>query len=140
MQILKTLGFKLGATTVKEFLDRFFEEIKPLYAVSDNLKQLCLYIAKLSTHNYSLMQMKTSVLAVSVLRIALKIQDKLEKVENYQQILSNIVDFAEVDTQKVKECSSELLHFIQNFDKMCPNFMNIRQQYDDVLSKLTEKQ
>jgi len=81
--VLKVLGFKVGAPTVKEHLDRYFEEIGNLYVVNERVKQLSIYIGKLSCHNYKLMQVSTSELAVSILRIALKIQDKVESVRDY---------------------------------------------------------
>jgi hypothetical protein len=38
IEILKALSFKVGAPTVKEHLDRYYEEISSIYQVSDNLK------------------------------------------------------------------------------------------------------
>lgn len=38
IEILKALSFKVGAPTVKEHLDRYYEEISPIYQVSENLK------------------------------------------------------------------------------------------------------
>ena len=75
LDILKALSFKIGCPTVKELLDRIFEEIKGLHIVTDDFKQLSMYVAKLATHDYKLMQEKNSVLAISVLRLAMKIQD-----------------------------------------------------------------
>lgn len=60
------------------------------------MKSLCNYIAKVSSHNYSLMQIPTTILAVSILRIALKIQDKVSQVKEYQQIMYKVLDFAQI--------------------------------------------
>lgn len=73
IEVLKALSFKIGTPTVKEHLDRLYEEISGLYKVSEELKQLCVYIGKLAAHNYNLMQLPTSKLAIAILRIALKI-------------------------------------------------------------------
>jgi Cyclin, N-terminal domain len=73
IEILKAISFKIGSPTVKEHLDRYYQEISPIYKVSESLKQMCLYIGKLSCHNYNLMQIPTSRLAITILRIALKI-------------------------------------------------------------------
>ncbi len=73
LEILKVLGYRIGVPTVKEHLDRFFEETASLYASSKNLRELACYIAKLSCLNYNLAQLPTTKLAVAVLRIALKI-------------------------------------------------------------------
>lgn len=90
---------------MKEHLDRFYQEISPLYKVSENLKQLCMYIGKIACHNYNLMQISTSRLAVAILRIALKIQDKIESVKEYQQIMGSILDFSGVLASEIKDCS-----------------------------------
>jgi hypothetical protein len=91
IEILKSISFKIGSPTVKEHLDRYYLEIEGVYKVSDSLKQLCLYIGKLSCHNYNLMQIPTSRLAISILRIALKIQDKVAAVSSYQTIMSTVL-------------------------------------------------
>jgi len=81
------MNFKIGMPTVKEHLDRFIIEVSPILKVSETLVELCMYVAKVATHDYSLMQFPKSVLAMSVLRIALKIQDKVEKIVNYQEVM-----------------------------------------------------
>lgn len=75
-EMLKVLGFKIGAPTVKEKLDRLFEEVSNVFLFEENDKELCYYIAKLACHDYKLMQLPTSKLAVTVLRIALKVIDQ----------------------------------------------------------------
>ncbi|MFS8160003.1 MAG: hypothetical protein ACMG6E_07295 [Candidatus Roizmanbacteria bacterium] len=106
------MSFKVGAPTVKEHLDRFYEEISTIYQVSDKLKQLCMYIAKLTTHNYTLMQIPTTRLAISILRIALKIQDKVESVKDYQTIMYQVLDYSGIQASEIKECSQELLSLV----------------------------
>ncbi len=73
--------------------------------MSERVKQLCTYIGKVACHNYFLMQQSTSILAVSILRIALKIQDKVEKVVEYQEVMIQILEFSEVQASEIKECS-----------------------------------
>ena len=64
-----------------------------------------MYIAKMTTHSYSLMQIPTSRLAISIIRIALKIQDKVEAVKDYQTIMYQILDFSGIQASEIKECS-----------------------------------
>jgi cyclin A len=105
IEVLKALSYKIGAPTVKEHLDRYFEEMNSIFKVSERVKQLCMYIGKIASHNYFLMQQSTSILAVSILRIALKIQDKVEKVVEYQEVMIQVLDFSEVQASEIKECS-----------------------------------
>eukprot|EP00350_Pseudokeronopsis_sp_OXSARD2_P002586 CAMPEP_0170541520 /NCGR_PEP_ID=MMETSP0211-20121228/1234_1 /TAXON_ID=311385 /ORGANISM="Pseudokeronopsis sp., Strain OXSARD2" /LENGTH=172 /DNA_ID=CAMNT_0010844281 /DNA_START=464 /DNA_END=982 /DNA_ORIENTATION=+ len=112
LEILKALGFKIGCPTVKESLDKIFEEIKDLYKVTDDFKELSLYVAKLATHDYKLMQEKNSTLAISVLRLALKIQDQKQKVNDYKNIMKNALEFYGVEPKEIKESCDSLLFLI----------------------------
>ncbi len=112
LEILKVLGYRIGCPTVKESLDRLFEEIKELYVASEELKSLAMYIAKLACHDYSLMQQKNSVLAISVLRLALKIQDQKHKVQEYKVVMKNALEFFGMEAQAIKESSDKLLSLI----------------------------
>jgi len=55
MQILRALGFRIGAPTIKEFIDRILVELEKIMTVTDQLKKLCNYLAKLACHSYKLM-------------------------------------------------------------------------------------
>lgn len=56
LEILRVLSYKIGAPTVKEFIDRLMEEVKFLLPASNNIYKICIYLAKLACHNYKLMQ------------------------------------------------------------------------------------
>ena len=71
LEILKTISFKIGAPTVKEFLDRYCEELADILPKSDKFKKTCTFIAKMVSHNYTLMQMPTSLLAAGIMNVAL---------------------------------------------------------------------
>lgn len=55
LELLKTIGFKIGAPTVKEFLDRYCEELADILPKTDKFKKICTFIAKLVSHSYPLM-------------------------------------------------------------------------------------
>jgi hypothetical protein len=71
LEVLKTIGFKIGAPTVKEFLDRYFEELTEILPKTDKFKKICTFVARMASHNYSLMQMPTSLLAAGILHVSL---------------------------------------------------------------------
>lgn len=76
-ELLKTIGFKIGAPTVKEFLDRYCEELADILPQNnDKFKKICTFISKLAFHNYSLMQMPASLLAAGILNVALVVTSK----------------------------------------------------------------
>jgi len=80
--ILRTIQYKIGSPTVKEFLDRYYEELNDPFLKSEKFQKIAMYLAKLACHNYSLMQIPTSLLAAAVLNVTLKIYEKIEpKIE-----------------------------------------------------------
>jgi hypothetical protein len=54
LDILKTIAFRVGAPTLKEFLDRYVEEINEKELKNKKFKRLCMYLAKLTCYDYSL--------------------------------------------------------------------------------------
>lgn len=52
IELLKTLSFKIGAPTIKEFIDRFLQEAH--VSKNDKFYKLCMYLAKMSCHDYNL--------------------------------------------------------------------------------------
>lgn len=55
LEMLKSIQYKIGAPTVKEFLDRYIEELNEPLLKSSKFYKIALYLAKLSCHNYGLM-------------------------------------------------------------------------------------
>ncbi len=76
IQMLQTLSFKVGAPTILEFLDRYFEECK---ITNTKLRSICLYIAKMIIHNYELSQLPVSQLAAAALFVGLRIVEKVDR-------------------------------------------------------------
>lgn len=55
IEILRVLGFKVGAPTALEFLSKYLEESKLRdHPQSSFLSKIALYLCKLQLHNYSL--------------------------------------------------------------------------------------
>jgi predicted unusual protein kinase regulating ubiquinone biosynthesis (AarF/ABC1/UbiB family) len=126
LEILNAIQYKIGSPTVKEFLDRFFEEIGEPSLKAEKFQKICMYLAKMACHNYSLMQMQTSLLASAVLNVALKIYEKIEPKIDVAAIMSRILSFAQLDILEAKSAAKEMLTFAKNFDKLYPNFKNLR--------------
>ena len=55
LEILQSIQYKIGSPTVKEFLDRFSEEIGEQELRTDKFQKICMYLAKMACHSYSLM-------------------------------------------------------------------------------------
>jgi len=53
--------------------------------------------------------------------------------------MCSILDFSGVMASDIKECSHELLFFVQNFEKLCPTYKNVKTQYVEVLQAFSAK-
>lgn len=95
-----------------------------------------MYLAKMACHNYSLMQLPTSLLASAVLNVALKIYEKIEPKIDVAAIMSRIISFAHLDITDAKLAAKEMLTFAKNFDKLYPNFKNLRSIYNEEFKSL----
>jgi hypothetical protein len=135
-ELLRTLGYRIGAPTVKEFLDRFVEEIGDSHMKSEKFYKISMYLAKMACHNYNLMQLPTSLLAAAVANVALKIYEKIEPKVDTQLIMSKIISFGQLDTIDTKVAAKEMLTFAKNFDKLHPNFKNLRAIYNEEFKSL----
>jgi len=131
-----TLGYNIGSPTMKEFLDRFIEELADPIFKSDKLYKIMMYLSKLACHNYSLMQLPTSLLAAAVMNVALKIFEKIEPQIDISGAMSKVVSFAKIDMGDTKIAAKEMLSFAKNFDKLYPNFKNLRAVYNEEFKSL----
>lgn len=72
LEILQTLGYKIGQPTVKEFCDRLLEHVGEYIQKSENLSKQLLCLMKMTCFSYELQQLPTSLLAGSIVILALK--------------------------------------------------------------------
>lgn len=136
LEILKAIQYRVGSPSAKEFLDRYFEEIGEPSLKTEKFQKICMYLGKMACHNYSLMQLPTSLLASAVLNVALKIYEKFEPKIDVAAIMSRIISFAHLDITDAKLAAKEMLTFAKNFDKLYPNFKNLRSIYSEEFKSL----
>lgn len=131
LDILNSIQYLVGSPTVKEFLDRYLEEINDPTLRSDKFQKICMYLGKMSCHNYSLQQMPTSLLASAVMNVALKIYEKIEPRTDTSAVMSRIISFAQLDITEAKLAAKEMLSYAKDFEKIHPNFKNLKSIYSD---------
>ena len=68
------------------------------------------------------------------MRVALKLYEKVEPIENVQEVMNDIAVFNGISLTELNEAAKEIMNFAKMFKKMCPNFHNLRKEYADVLS------
>lgn len=136
LDILQTISYKVGAPTVKEFLDRFCEEIGEKELTQKKFKRMCMYLAKLTCYDYDLMQLPASLLAYAVLSVALKIHAKGGSNIDVASIMSGVLSFAQLNIVDAKMAAKEMLSFVKNFEKQYPSFKNLRIVYNEEFKSL----
>ena len=73
LDILRELGFKLGAPTALEFLDRYSNEILFNHSDKKFIHLMSVYLAKLALHHEKLCYLESSLLGAASIYVALKI-------------------------------------------------------------------
>jgi hypothetical protein len=137
LDLLKIIEYKVGAPTVKEFLDRFLEELTDLIPKSDKFYKALMCLSKMSCFSYELMQLPTSLLAAAILYIGLKLGGAIAGVKcEMQDILCVLAALADQEEEKILEAATTLYKFAQNFEKKFPSLKNLKNVYGDELNAL----
>ena len=131
LEVLKTIGFKIGAPTIKEFLDRYCEELADILPKTDRFKKICTFIARMTSHNYTLMQISTSLLAAGILNFGLQASSKVDVKVDVDKIMEQVADFAHLNLEDVKETTKQIVAFAKNFEKLHPNLKNLKTFYSE---------
>ena len=91
---MRTLKFKIGAPTIKEFLDRYLEELACVLPKNEKLYRVCMFLSKLTCFEYNMMQQKPSIIAASVLDTAIKILPVNDIKIDAEKVKRLICDFS----------------------------------------------
>ena len=91
------------------------------------LKTVCIYLAKMNCHDYSLMQNKQSLLAASTIFVAMKICEKINDEqyinEYFNDKLSNI---SNQDENSIIPIAQKILYNAQHFDEVFNGLENLK--------------
>jgi hypothetical protein len=103
LEILKVLGYKIGYPTVKEFLDRFMEELAEIIPLTEQMKSQLICLSKMTCYSYEMMQLPSSLLAASLIKVALTQGVISAKKMETEDVMATIADFAGLKTEEVDE-------------------------------------
>ena len=73
LEILRVLGFKIGAPTSLEFLDRYSTEILFNHSDKEFIYLMSVYLAKMALHHEYLCGKDSSLIGASSIYVAMKI-------------------------------------------------------------------
>ena len=78
LEILRVLGFKLGAPTPLEFLDRYFSEVLFNHSDKEFVYLMSVYLAKMAVHHQHLCHKQASLIGACSIFVALKICEQMK--------------------------------------------------------------
>ena len=136
LDILRTLEYRVGAPTLKEFLDRYLEELSEFIPKSDKFYKTLMCISKMACYSYEMMQLPTSLLAAAILTFALKSGLAPAHKLDDDELIRMIADFACRNQAEIKDASQSLIKFAKNFEVTFPNLRNLKQVYGEELRSL----
>lgn len=131
--MLRVLEYKIGAPTIKEFLDRYLEELAEHLPKSDNIYRQLMCLSKMACYSYDLMQAPSSLIAASILLTALKQHIISSPKLDAEEIITLIANFSGHSVTDINEKSQFLLKFAKNFDNKLPNLRNLKIVYGEEL-------
>lgn len=73
LEVLKVIEYRVGPPTVKEFLDRYLEEMADILPMTDKFYKVLMCLAKMACYSYDLMQLSASHLAATIIYLAIKL-------------------------------------------------------------------
>ena len=130
LEILRVLGFKLGAPTSLEFLDRYISEILFNHSDKQFIHLMSVYLAKMAVHHEQLCYKQSSLLGAASVYVALKICEQMRsKTILTREIYSNLLAASEFKEQILVDTSKKLLYLAQNFEKELPGLENLKALY-----------
>ena len=136
LEMLQTLGYKIGQPTVKEFIDRMLEQMSEYLPKSDLLSKQLLCLAKMTCFSYELQQLPTSLLAAGILLLALRqgliAQSKISS--SAFELL--IAEMSEQSLQSINAVAASIFDMAKNYETEYANTRNLKLVYADVLKTI----
>lgn len=83
------------------------------------------------------MQLPSSLLASACLRVAFKLYEKVEPVKDVQLLMKHVTESIGVcDEDAYKDTCKQVFLHVKNFEKNCPNYKNVKNQYVEVINEI----
>ena len=103
------------------------------------LKIVCLYLAKMNCHDYTLMQNKQSLLAASTIFVAMKICEKINEEEYINEYFnSKLRDISNLDENSIITIAQKILYNAQHFDEVFNGLENLKKVHFNAIIELKD--
>jgi cyclin B/cyclin A len=98
---------------------------------------MAIYLAKMCMHDYYLSQKLPSLLAIGCVYVSLKICEQLKKNDFITtEVVQSILEVSQVPEEEILKISQKILYLAQNFDKVYPGLINLKETHFSVITKL----
>ena len=131
LEIMETLNYNLGMATPYEFLTIALNTLNLKNVISkksyEYLEKVNLYLLKMMMHDYSLMSKQNYYeLAAGTVFVAFKIIEQLDTGFPVEGKAKEIREALDVTEEAFYETSSRILTLAKSFEKIYPNFENLK--------------
>ena len=131
LEILETLNYNLNNATPYEFMTIALNGLNLKSLISkksyEYLEKVSLYLLKMMMHDYTLLSKQCyHELAASTIFVAFKIIEQLDQEFPVDSKSKEIRELLDVQDDIFYETSSRILNMAKNFEKIYPNFDNLK--------------
>ena len=103
------------------------------------LKTVCLYLAKMNCHDYNLMQNKQSLLAASTIFVAMKICEKINDEEYFNDYFNDkLCSVSKQDENDIIPVAQKILHNAQHFDEVFSGLENLKKVHFNAIIEIKD--
>ena len=115
----------------------------PIELYTDNmiklLRLVVIYLAKMNSHDYSLVSKKPSLVASSTLFVALKICEQINKVSYVNDyFFRKITEISKKSYSEIIKCAQKILYNAQNFDSIFTGLDNLKKIHFNAIIEVKE--
>ena len=101
------------------------------------LNHVCIYLAKMNCHDYSLMQKKPSLLAAGTIYVAIKICEQINKEEYINEYFTNKLNYISQKSENdIIKTAQKILYNAQNFDSLFSGLDNLKKVHFNAIIEL----
>ena len=101
------------------------------------LNHVCIYLAKMNCHDYTLMQKKPSLLAAGTIYVAIKICEQINKEEYINEYFTSKLNFISQKSENdIIKTAQKILYNAQNFDTLFSGLDNLKKVHFNAIIEL----
>ena len=103
------------------------------------LNHVCVYLAKMNCHDYSLIQKKPSLLAAGTIYVAIKICEQINKEEYINDYFTNKLNYvSQKNENDIIKTAQKILYNAQNFDTLFNGLDNLKKVHFNAIIELKD--